>query len=176
MFFLHNEFIRTLDHNPCKYCIIPIIVQISLFSSIYTNCPLYLIWIGLRFEWCLISAFSSWNGMCEFVSLKGKKKRGKKHFLGQIFHFFFTFQHFPYKNWILYVLKKKKKKRKRDLDTVELKVYLKLSSWLFNLDFVKRENSETKDEIIVSSEELNCEFKLKTKALWRISFQKCLKS
>ena len=41
---------------------------------------------------------------------------------------FLSSQHFLYKNWILYVLKKKAKKIK-----TLFKVYLKLSLWLFNL-------------------------------------------
>ena len=53
-----------------------------------------------------------------------------------MFQLFFSLQHFPYKNWILYVLRKKKKKKAKKIKT-QFKVYLKLSLWLFNLNFEK---------------------------------------
>ena len=59
----------------------------------------------------------------------------KNHFQLLIFQLFFSSQHFLYKNWILYVFKKKKKKAKK-IKTL-FKVYLKLSLWLFNLNFEK---------------------------------------
>ena len=62
-----------------------------------------------------------------FVSLK-EKKRGKKALFRTNIPFFSLFNISHTKIGFYTYLKKKKKKRKRDLDTVELKVYLKLSS------------------------------------------------
>ena len=46
---------------------------------------------------------------------------------------FFSSQHFLYKHWILYVLKKRKAIKIKTL----FKVYHKLSLWLFNFNFEK---------------------------------------
>ena len=64
--------------------------------------------------------------MCVFVSLK-EKKRGKKALFRTNIPFFTLFN-ISHTKIGFYTYLKRKKKRKRDLDTVELKVYLKLSS------------------------------------------------